>query len=266
MMSAPALNLSTYSSSSLLHLPLSSSSTTTTCLSSPVSPLGILLYRLPRLLALSLTLSSRFAHDPSPDQVATAFLSMEDEIMRELADWAGEVGQLVAMGFGEMLDREMREDGSLSRNSTMGDIAHLGMGPIFGSPFDSLDQSSSTAFGSYLNLLRADTTQEDRTSFSEILLAPIQRAARYRLLFHSLVVKMPKETAGREKVQAALWAAERIVHAVNKGQGFDLEGLRREEDETEDGRRGGGGDGDTLVMRKRTKGKGMERRVRSMVS
>lgn len=182
--------------------------------------------------------------------------------MRELSAWAGEVGQLIAMGFGEMLDREMREDGSLSRNSTMGDIAHLGMGPIFGPPFDSLDQSSSTAFGSYLNLLRADTTQEDRTSFSEILLAPIQRAARYRLLFHSLVVKMPKETAGREKVQAALWAAERIVHAVNKGQGFDLEGLRREDDEGSP--QAGETEAEGLTMHKTRKRKGMERRVKSM--
>lgn len=68
------------------------------------SPLDLLLERLPRLLALSLTLSSRFEDDPSPHGVAQAFVNMESEMIREIGLWAGEVGNIVAVGMGDMLD------------------------------------------------------------------------------------------------------------------------------------------------------------------
>lgn len=57
------------------------------------------------MLAVSLTLSSRFEHDPSPLGIAESFLSMERELTREIGNWASEVGNLVAMGMGEILDR-----------------------------------------------------------------------------------------------------------------------------------------------------------------
>jgi hypothetical protein len=59
---------------------------------------------LPRLLALSLTLSSRFEDDPSPYGVAEAFVKMENDLVKEIGLWAGEVGNIVTVGMGEMLD------------------------------------------------------------------------------------------------------------------------------------------------------------------
>jgi len=88
--------------------------------SSPTtSPLELLLERLPRLLALSLTLSSRFEDDPSPFGVAEAFVEMEEEMITEIGLWAGEVGNIVAVGMGEMLD--MSANRGRSRRSVSGD-------------------------------------------------------------------------------------------------------------------------------------------------
>lgn len=72
----------------------------------PAAPsLGVLLEHLPRLLAVSLTLSSRFEHDPSPMGVALAFQAMEEELSREIGLWAGEVGNLIAMGLAGVVDK-----------------------------------------------------------------------------------------------------------------------------------------------------------------
>ena len=54
---------------------------------------------------MSLTLSSRFEHDPSPQGVALAFKEMEAELCREIGFWASEVGNLVAVGLGDIVDR-----------------------------------------------------------------------------------------------------------------------------------------------------------------
>jgi hypothetical protein len=58
---------------------------------------------LPRLLAVSLTLSSRFEHDPSPYGVADAFLGMQRELVEELSVWASEMGGFMSMGLGAMV-------------------------------------------------------------------------------------------------------------------------------------------------------------------
>lgn len=65
--------------------------------------LDILIKRLPRLLALSSTLSSRLEHDPSPYNVAEAFLDLQSELNTEIVGWASEVGQLIAHGVGGAL-------------------------------------------------------------------------------------------------------------------------------------------------------------------
>jgi len=93
--------------------------------SSSTSPLDLLLERLPRLLALSLTLSSRFEHDPSPHGVAAAFTAMEVELTSVIGNWASEIGNLVAMGLGEMLDKT-QSPGLSRRSSGSGD----GTGPV----------------------------------------------------------------------------------------------------------------------------------------
>jgi hypothetical protein len=67
-------------------------------------PFDFLLHRLSRLLDLSLTLSSRFEHDLSPQGCAHAFCELESEMTNQVGMWAGEVGDLVAMGLGEILD------------------------------------------------------------------------------------------------------------------------------------------------------------------
>jgi hypothetical protein len=85
------------------------------------SPLELLLERLPRLLALSLTLSSRFEDDPSPYGVAEAFVKMEYDLVKEIGLWAGEVGNIVAVGMGEMLDSSTSGARGRSRRSISGD-------------------------------------------------------------------------------------------------------------------------------------------------
>lgn len=93
----PSLSITTPSPKARSKMPLPPPSPT-------ASPLDLLLERLPRLLALSLTLSSRFEDDPSPHGVAEAFIKMEDEMTREIGLWAGEVGNIVAVGMGDILD------------------------------------------------------------------------------------------------------------------------------------------------------------------
>ena len=91
------------------------------------SPLDLLVERFPRLLALSLALSARFEHDPSPHGVAEVFAAMEEEITTETAHWASEVGNLGAMGMGELLDqteghrRSKSSSGSGDEGVTKGD-------------------------------------------------------------------------------------------------------------------------------------------------
>ncbi|ORY34852.1 hypothetical protein BCR39DRAFT_133709 [Naematelia encephala] len=77
-----------------------------------VIPLDILLFRLPRLLALSLTLSTRFDHDPSPAGVATAFSEMESNLTSEIGLWAGEIGSIVTTGLGRTIGKSMQSGGA----------------------------------------------------------------------------------------------------------------------------------------------------------
>ena len=94
---------------------------------------------------------------------------------------------------------------------------------------------------------------QDRTSFSDVIMAPVQRAARYRLLFGSLAKKMelehshsatsriglgqshkplPRTGTARtaeqraKLVKDALEASERVLKAVDAAQSYDLGGLR----------------------------------------
>lgn len=162
---------------------------------------------------------------------------MEEALVSELSGWAGEVGKLIGMGLGVMVDKEIGEMGGIYQSSIF-DLAN----------FDYLSNSTEIA-----SLMMGTLDKGDRTSFGEVLLAPIQRAARYRLLFRSLMGKMPVGR-GRDKVQEALWASERVLEGVDKGQEFDMEGLRRNS---------AGGDEDVgLVFRRKTGLRG--RRVKSM--
>lgn len=72
--------------------------------------LATLLSRLPNLLDLSLDLSSAFFHDASPYGVAQAFLEMEETLIREIGQWAGEVGNVVVSGVTESLNKVMEDE------------------------------------------------------------------------------------------------------------------------------------------------------------
>ena len=99
--------------------PPSLRSSTLSAVSVQPNPLDILLDRLPRLLAVSLTLSARFEHDPSPLGVARAFAGMEDELKLEMAAWAGEVGGLVSLGLGGVIDRTPGVTPAASRRGSL---------------------------------------------------------------------------------------------------------------------------------------------------
>lgn len=135
------------------------------------SPLDLLLERLPRLLALSLTLSSRFEDDPSPHGVAEAFINMEDEMIREIGLWAGEVGNIVAMGMGDMLDMNGFSRGR-GRRSISGDA-----------PDEDEQQEDRLGFADIVRQCLPALLIGNRTDWMTQIIMPIQRAARYKLLF-----------------------------------------------------------------------------------
>ncbi|OCF37120.1 hypothetical protein I316_01025 [Kwoniella heveanensis BCC8398] len=178
--------------------PLPSSQLTTT----QTTPLGILALGLPKLQALSLTLSERFEHDPSPYGVADAFISMEDELTREISAWASQIGEVVVSDLGEELDRVL-DQGRVGRRARRASEELGGIG--------SGDESDG----------------DERLGFADIIIMPIQRAARYRLLFQELSTKLPAMSHTSLKIHRALEASIRLASECDKCQSFDLNALRR---------------------------------------
>ena len=78
-----------------------------------------LLTHLPRLLALSMSLSSKFEDDPSPFGLSQAFVSMEHELSTQLGIWSAQVGRLVEDGLGEILDLQIDRTPAVSRGVSM---------------------------------------------------------------------------------------------------------------------------------------------------
>jgi hypothetical protein len=192
---------------------------------SQVSPFTILLEHLPRLLAVSLTLSSRFEHDPSPVAVAQSFGAMERELSSEMGLWAGEVGNLVAMGLGEVIDRETPVS---SRRASMNEL-RAGEG--------AMDPDERLGFADIVSRLVVPESANQQQ-----ILMPITRALRYKLLFKGvyrglprgikadtteLLDQMPHVPTQREPVERALRAADRLAMECDQKQQFDLEVLRR---------------------------------------
>ncbi|WRT69529.1 uncharacterized protein IL334_006516 [Kwoniella shivajii] len=171
------------------------------------SPLQILVHQLPKLHALSLSLSEAFEHDPSPYGVADAFVSMEESMTKAISEWAGQVGEVVFSGIGEELNKILDEQ----RLSRRGRRRRSGDG-------------SSPSFGS------TDDTDSDegRLGFADIIIMPIQRASRYKLLFQELSTKLPPNSHTALKIHRALEAAIRLAAECDKCQSFDLNALRRQ--------------------------------------
>ncbi|WVQ96143.1 hypothetical protein IAU59_003246 [Kwoniella sp. CBS 9459] len=168
------------------------------------TPLDMLVMCLPKLQALSVALSERFEHDPSPYGVAEAFISMEEELTREISAWASQIGEIVTSGLGEELDKMLTE-GRIDRRGRRASEGPGGM--LYG------DESDN----------------EDRLGFADIIIMPIQRAARYRLLFQELSTKLPPTSHTSLKIHRALEASIRLASECDKCQSFDLNALRRKE-------------------------------------
>lgn len=126
------------------------------------SPMDVLLLRLPRLLALSLTLSSQFEHHASPAGLAEAFLAMEPSLREECGMRAGEIGNLIVMGLGDWLDTNaaMASSSSTTPSQTPG---HSRSGRLIGRY-----GAGSEVLGLVMEGQEADD-REDRLSFTDIV-------------------------------------------------------------------------------------------------
>ncbi|WVQ79364.1 hypothetical protein IAT38_001461 [Cryptococcus sp. DSM 104549] len=160
------------------------------------SPVLTLLTHLPSLINIFETLSSAFSHDPSPYGVAEAFVEMEDELTRELALWASEVGPVMVSSAMEGLNRILDEDRRKRGKKGAGDGD------------DGMDGSMG------------------RLAFSDIILSPIQRAARYTMHFTQLSAHLDPGSRTYQKVVLAIEASQRLAQECDNAQEMDQELLR----------------------------------------
>lgn len=135
----------------------------------PTAPFALMREHLPRLLAVSLTLSSRFEHDPSPYGVADAFLGMQRELVEELSVWASEMGGFMSMGLGAVvgtaggaglpMPMAIPADGIGKRSKSTSEMGSL------------LDQEERLGLGDIVSLRVASTREErgEEISRSQIL-------------------------------------------------------------------------------------------------
>ncbi|WVW86742.1 hypothetical protein I302_108796 [Kwoniella bestiolae CBS 10118] len=177
----------------------------------PTSPLDILLLHLPKLYSLSLKLSERFEHDPSPYGVADAFVSMEEDITREITEWSKRIGELVYCGIGDEVNKIL--EGQKLNNAKRG-RRRISEG---GLEMESGTETEGEGEG-----------EEDRLKFADIIIVPIQRASRYKLLFQELSTKLPPTSHTSLKIHRALEASIRLATECDRSQSFDLNALRRQ--------------------------------------
>ncbi|WVQ66325.1 uncharacterized protein L199_004504 [Kwoniella botswanensis] len=175
------------------------------------TPIEILLIQLPKLYTLSLKLSERFEHDPSPYGVADAFVSMEEYITKEVSEWAKRIGELVYSRIGDELNRIL-ENQKLSLSTSKRGRRRISEGA---NGNDGLD-------------MEGEEEEEDRLKFADIIIVPIQRASRYKLLFQELSTKLPPTSHTSLKIQRALEASMRLASECDRCQSFDLNALRRQ--------------------------------------
>ncbi|WWC95545.1 hypothetical protein V866_002410 [Kwoniella sp. B9012] len=175
------------------------------------TPIEILLIQLPKLYTLSLKLSERFEHDPSPYGVADAFVSMEEYITKEVSEWAKRIGEIVYSGIGDELNKIL-ENQKLSLLTSKTGRRRISEG---GNGNDGLD-------------MEGEEEEGDRLKFADIIIVPIQRASRYKLLFQELSTKLPPTSHTSLKIQRALEASMRLASECDRCQSFDLNALRRQ--------------------------------------
>ncbi|WVO13774.1 hypothetical protein L204_101396 [Cryptococcus depauperatus] len=199
----PNRRVSTFSLSYTSLTPSKTSTLALTAIPPSTSALTTLLVRLPALLDISLNLSSAFSHDVSPFGVAQAFIQMEETLTREVALWAGEVGGVIVSGITETLNKLMENEKKKKRKN------------------ETLQMHEEE-----------EEEGDERVAYLDIILMPIQRASRYKLLFQELSTKIPPASTTHHKILAAIEASQRLAVQCDACQLLDLELLRRQERKT----------------------------------
>jgi hypothetical protein len=159
--------------------------------------------------------------------VAEAFVKMEEEMIREIGLWAGEVGNIVAVGMGEMLDMSMSR--GRSRRSISGDAMtddetqedRLGFADIV-----SLPLCSSFEIHILTNRLSCRSKEQRDTSFSsKVSSLPIWIAVADKA---EMLTITPTATRSYTTVSQALESAEKLACECDRRQVFDLHAIRRQ--------------------------------------
>lgn len=119
---------------------------------------------------------------------------MEETLIREVGQWAGEVGNVVVSGVTESLNKVM-EDERKKRGKGL------------------IDEE--------------DDQSDEKLAYLDIILMPVQRASRYKLLFQELSTKIPPASTTHHKILAAIEASRRLATKCDECQVMDLELLRR---------------------------------------
>ncbi|ODN78500.1 hypothetical protein, variant [Cryptococcus amylolentus CBS 6039] len=175
--------------------PISTSSTTLSSQGSAAMALNTLIARLPTLLDLSIKLSNAFSNDASPYGVSQAFIEMEEDMSREVGLWASEVGGVVISGIMEDLNRAMDEERRRGRGVE-----------------EEIDGEEG----------------DERLGYLDIIMMPVQRASRYKLLFQELSTKIPPASTTHHKILGAIESSRKLASTLDTCQAMDLELLRRQ--------------------------------------
>ncbi|WWC92984.1 uncharacterized protein L201_007948 [Kwoniella dendrophila CBS 6074] len=185
------------------------------------SPIEILLSKLPKLYALSVSLSERFEHDPSPYGVADAFVSMEEFITKEISEWTEKIGEIVLSNISIELNKILDQPKMTRTNSKDSKKSRR-----------RISEGGGAISGDETELEDNEEGDEGRLRFADIIIVPIQRASRYKLLFQELSTKLPPSSHTSLKIQRALEASIRLASECDRCQSFDLNALRRQEKKT----------------------------------
>jgi hypothetical protein len=154
-------------------------------------------------------------------------VKMEEEMIREIGLWAGEVGNIVAVGMGEMLDMSMSR--GRSRRSISGDAMtddetqedRLGFADIA-----SLLLSSSLEIHVLTNRSSCRSNEQHGTSFS-FRVSPFPEYLIVADRAEMLTIT-PTATRSYTTVSQALESAEKLACECDRRQVFDLHAIRRQ--------------------------------------
>jgi hypothetical protein len=168
--------------------------------------------------------------------VAEAFVKMEEEMIREIGLWAGEVGNIVAVGMGEMLDMSMSR--GRSRRSISGDAMtddetqedRLGFADIVSLPH------TLSLINILMNRSSCRSKEQRDTSFSsKVRSLPIRLAVADKA---EMLTITPIATRSYTTVSQALESAEKLACECDRRQVFDLHAIRRQSSQAQAKKKG----------------------------